>query len=364
METTSATRPLRKRPRPATRRAGSKAGPPALSTARPAANGFLRHSFTPMYQPAAELPDRKVAERDFFTSLSYLKKHYRLDLTECRSLPYPYNILMAERELLGKLKTKGRRRELLISQQEDNGIYLTVKETLSYPIAMYYIPVMSLYELWQQTEHQHCAELLTAVCAYLYNEAGVTYYRDEGTYLYYNYEILEDWLADDRGDEDDYCKQKTALAGARLQGDFIQEKMSATGGCQNIDNLITGFRAVTGFERDCLKVVEVCLKLQQSYPNAEFFKHAGLPDDEAEDYDDDYVTMQEYISFIGSTSDIVSDSLLDMVNSDFNERGGCQELKITTLFNEPKSVFIDELAYGCHVLGLIDDLCTLLNRKP
>lgn len=366
METTSTTRPFRDRPRPAAGRTGSKAKPTAVGTTKPAAHGFLRHSFALMYLPARDLPDRKTAEQDFFKSCSYLKKHYKLDLTACRSLPYPYNILIAERELKNKLKTKSRQRELLIMQQEDNRICLTVKESLSYPIGLYYIPVMPLHDLWQQADYQHCAELLTAVCAYLYKEAGIAYYRDEGRYLYYNYEVLEDWLADDQGSayEDDYARQKTAFADARLQGDFLQVKMRTITSLGNMDSLIKSFQAVTKFEKDCLKIAASCLRLWRSYPDTDFFKHATLSGYETGDYDDDHVTMQEYISFIGSTSDIVSDGLLDMVNSDFNERGGYEELVTTTVFNNPQYLYADQLAFGFGVLELIDALCTLLNQGP
>ena len=320
----------------------------------------------PMYEPAPLLPDRKQTERDFFKSRSYLKKHYRLDLAVSRSLPYPYNILMAGQELQNKLKTKGRHRELSVIGQEDGQICLTVRETLNQYLKLHYIPVMPLYGLWQNPQHLQCAELLTAVCAYLYIEAGLPYYRDEGTYLYYNYEVLEDWIDDDQGGEDGdgYRRQKAALADARSQGIFIQEKMLAPGFRQSLDYLILAFQAVTGFEKDCLKAAKDCLAIWKSYPGADFFKHADLPNDEAGDDDEDYVPMNEYISFIGSTNDMISDSLLDMANSDFNERARCQEPATTTSFDEPKPVYANELAYVESLFKLIDDLCGLLNRKP
>ena len=95
------------------------------------------------------------------------------------------------------------------------------------------------------------------------------------------------------------------------------------------------------------------------------YKHANLQDYEPEDYDDDYIGMHEYFSFVGSVRDSISDDLKNMVNDDFNERMRYQEPEIITFFNEPQTVYYtDELAYEDRLLCLIDDLCTVLYYKP
>jgi hypothetical protein len=366
MQTTSANRTLRQRPRPATRCAGSKAKPATLRTTAPVTDGFLRHSFTPTYAPAQDLPDRSATERDFFKSCSHLQTHYGLELTDFRSLPYPYNLLMAEKELHRKLRVKDKYRHLKIIGQENNEICLTIEETFDEDFCLYYIPVMPIYTLWQNEAHIPCAELLTAVCAYLYAEAGITYYRDEDTYMYYNYEALEDWISDDWGDgeEDEYALEKVALEDAKMQGDFIQAKMMETGFRQSLESLIAKFIALSDFEKACLKVANDCLNIWRDYPNYNLFQHASLQDYEVEDYEDNYVGMHEYISFIGSIDDNLSERLKSMVNDDFNERARYQEPEIITFFNEAQSAYKDELAYEQRAFGLIDDLCTLLYRKP
>ncbi|MBD1362581.1 hypothetical protein IDJ77_02055 [Mucilaginibacter sp. ZT4R22] len=319
-----------------------------------------------MYAPAQDLPDRSATERDFFKSRSYLEKHYGLELTDYRSLPYPYNLLMAEKELHRKLRVKDKYRHLKIMEQENSEICLTIEETFDEEFCLYYIPVMPIYQLWQNEAYVPCAELLTAVCAYLYAEAGISYYRDEDTYMYCNYEALEEWISDDWGDgeEDEYAHEKSALENAKIQGDFIQAKMMETGFRQSLDSLIANFNAVSEFEKDCLAVAQTCLKLGQEFPNANLFRHASLQDYEVEDYEDNYVGMHEYISFIGSINDNLSERLKSMVNDDFNERARYQEPEITTIFNEAQPAYTNELAYEQRAFGLIDDLCTLLYRKP
>lgn len=366
METTSANRTLRPRPRQAARCAGSKAKHATLRTAAPPADDFLRHSFTPMYAPAPELPGRFTTERGFFKSRSYLGKHYGLELTDYSSLSYPYNILMAERELHRKLRVKDKYRHLEIIGQENCEVCLTVAETFDEDFCLYYIPVMPIYDLWQTEAHVPCAELLTAVCAYLYADAGISYYRDDDTYMYYNYEALEEWISDDWGDgeNDEYALKKIALENAKMQGDFVQAKMMETGFRQSLDSLVTNFDAGSQFEKDCLALAQTCLQLGQDYPNANLFQHAGLQDYEAEDYEDNYIGMHEYISFVGSVNDNLSERLKSMVNDDFNERYRYQEPEIITFFNQPQAGYTDLLAYEKQVMQLIDDLCTLLYRKP
>lgn len=366
METTSADRTIRPRPRQAARCAGSQAKPAALRPAATPADGFLRHAFTPMYAPAPSLPDRSTTERDFFKSRSYLQSYYGLELADFQSRPYPYNVLMAERELNRKLRLKDRSRHLRIVEQENTAVCLTVAETFDEDFCLFYIPLMPVYDLWQNEAHVPCAELLTCVCAYLYAGAGISHYRDEGSYMYSNYEALEDWINDDWGDGEDgsYELERQALENAKAQGDFVQAKMMATGFLQNLDSLIAGFQAATDYECDTLSIARSCLQLSRDFPEANLFQHASLQDYEVEDYEDNYVGMHEYVSFIGSVNDHLSERLKMMVNDDFNERSLYEEPEIVTFFNEPGAAYSDELAYEFQVMQLIDDLCTLLYRKP
>jgi hypothetical protein len=322
----------------------------------------------PMYTPDSLLPKRSATEGDFYKSLSYLKKHYGLKLNGYRNEPYPYNILLAEWEINRKLQTRQRYRELQIVEQDDSRTCLTVTETFRSQFELYYIPVMPIYELWQNPAHIACAELLTAVCAFLYIDAGVSYYRDEDTYIYYSYEAIKDWIEDDRGDTDenneDYNREMTALKNSEMQGEFIQAKMMATGFRQSLDILIAGFPPKTDYEKACLTIAKTCWEIWQAYPESNLYSHASLRDYDVQDYDDNYVAMYEYISFTGSVTDILSDRLKNMVNDDFNERARYSEPEVITFFNEPQPAYTDALDFEYRVLRLIDDLCTLLYRKP
>jgi hypothetical protein len=185
--------------------------------------------------------------------------------------------------------------------------------------------------------------------------------------MFRNYECLEEWI-DERAleadDEDDFCRQKYDYESAKLQGDYIQEKMMEKGFRQSLASLIANFCAVSEYEKQCLKIAQTTWELWQSFPDKNLYQNANLQNYEPEDYDDDYVGMHEYFSFIGSVQDGISDDLKNMVNDDFNERCRYQEPETVTFFNEPQKSYTDQLAYEERLLNLIDDLCTLLYNKP
>lgn len=319
-----------------------------------------------MYSAARELPRQTATERDFLKSLSRLSRHYGLPLRDYRALPYPYNILMAERETRRKLQVRGRHRDLRVVETENGRTCLAVRETFDRDFDLYYIPVQPLYDLWQTPGQEPCARLLTAVFACLHREAGVSFYREEDTYLFYTYEILQEWITDGREDmeaEDDE-RQQNDWHRASLHGDFIWAKMLGCDGLTSLESLIADFQPENGFERSCLTIARHCFALWQDYPGRNLYTHASLKDDEAEDDEDNYIALQEYVSFIGSVDDSISDSLLEMVNNDFNERARFQEPEMLTLFDQPRGRYSDELAFAERLFALIDDVCSLLTLKP
>ena len=106
METTPATRPNDQRPQQAARCQGSRAKPTTLHPGGTAADGFLRHRFTPMYEEANGLPEDKGISKGVLNSLAILSGEYGLNLTDVSDKPYPYNLLLAYREAEMQLTEK------------------------------------------------------------------------------------------------------------------------------------------------------------------------------------------------------------------------------------------------------------------
>lgn len=365
METTPANRRIRIGLEQAARYSGGQGQHAEKRTAEPAAYGFLNNSFAPKYIPAEALPKRRETVRDFFKSLTQLKKHYGIRLDDFRSLPYPYNILLAREEAGKAISKKHRQREVFIIEQ-DQQISLSVKEGFRRDYSLYYIPVAPVYRLWQQPEQLPTAELLTAVCGYLYAEAGISYYRDEDTYMYYNYEILTEWMDDLEGeDEEEQLLRQKCLSDAEIAGDFIQEKMMDKALRQSLPDKLNAFTPLTPYQHTAVMVAEKALGLWQTFPGANLFEHSSPIEEDEDDYGcNTTIYMHEYIGFIGSNTDAVSDTLFEMVENDFNERSYAQEPELRTVFNERQTAYTDKLAYAEKVLDLITDLCTLLYQQP
>lgn len=368
METTSATGTIHRRPEPAQRRTGSAQRPHPPRTDGTVANGFLSHSFAPKYTPSGELPKRAQAERDFFKSLSHLKKHYGIATENYRSLPYPYNVLMAKQHIGRAIRESNRIREVFVMAQDDCSVCLTVREAFKQEYSLYYIPVVPIYHLWHKKRQQATAELLTAVCAYLYVEAGLSYYRDEGDYMFYNYEILKDWIEEAKDeDREAYKAQTKNLKEAEKAGDFIQSKMMDKALRESLEELIVAYQPKSAYQQEALAVARSAWELGQAYPQNSLFQHASSIEEDDDDYNYDYnniIYMHESIGFIGSTTDALSENLLSMVENDFNERMRSQEPELLTHFNQSQPRYTDRLAYEERALCLIDDLVTLLLKKP
>ena len=367
MQTAPAARPMGGTARPPKGHAGSCQRPAANRAAAPAADGFLSHSFLPRYAPGEALPERAEAEGDYFQSLSRLGRHYGLKLTSYRRLPYPYNVLMATHYTRRAVQIPDRGRELFIIAQEDKPLCVTVRENFKRGYGLYYIPVVPVYRLWQRKRQQATAGLLTAVFAYLHYEAGICFYRDEGSYMGYNYQILEDWIEEGKAeDRAGYQVKMKNLNEAKAAGDFVWSKMRDPALRGGLAAAVQAFQPKTAYQEQVWDFAQRLWELAQAFPGRDLFQHHSPAEDTDEDgYEyPNTIYMHEYVGFIGSTKDALSDDLFQMVDNDFNERSQMQEPQLVTHFDREQAGYTDELAYEQRLFDLLDDLCHLLSQTP
>ena len=74
---------------------------------------------------------------------------------------------------------------------------------------LYYIPVIPLYQMLRNKRRNKTGLLLLSVCTYLYRIADIPYYRQEGSYLYWIYEMLTEWLEQDEEVDDNHISKKS-----------------------------------------------------------------------------------------------------------------------------------------------------------
>lgn len=367
MQTLSATRPLHQRPRPATRCKGSQVEQASPCTAGIVANGFLRNQFLPKYEASTELPKRELIEATYFKSIKRLTSYYDIATIDVSLYSYPYNLLLSKWDISRKIRIKPRYRELKIEEADDLKITLSVKETINTGSDLYYIPLAPLYKQLQE-DNKLWPKLLLGVCVYLHRKAGVCHYRDSESYICYLYDIMDNWIEDDREtmDDIDYKDQRANLDEMFAIGDKMESLLSDEGNLQQLQTIIKTFQPQNRFETACLKVVKQTLAVWMEFPYSNLYQHITRSEEDDEDdyYGNGKIQVTDYISFIGETSGSVYETMISMTNDDFNERSGVQDFETTVFFDKANGGYKDELGYQEKLIAIINELCELLNELP
>jgi hypothetical protein len=376
MQTLSAITSVQQGLGPVTRCEGSQPEQTPVSPCGFTADGFLNHCFLPLYEQAAELSAIKEVEKGVFHSLSILAKQYDIQVMDVRDKPYPYNILLTywnteQQVCKGKSHT-----ELFIISDDTDKVKLATKEYAATGHTLYYIPVLPLYRLLKSGKDKLSAELLLSVCAYLYHITGVPYYRDEDSYLFYHYEILEDRIENDldQMDERDINLQRSALRSANHYGDIMQRKLFNKYHLEHFAERVQQFHVHSPFGEQCLKLATNALDLWASFPDGFLFRHINdsFPEKENSSEDDEYdeeerdntILLSEIVHFIAENEGSLYDSLAEMVNSEFNEKGNTQEPVLVKVYDNQLDRNTDTLDFEHRLFDLIDNLCILLNDLP
>jgi hypothetical protein len=363
MQTISANRLVRRKSKQIARCPRGKKEQNHFRTFGTPADGFLKHQFLPLLEQGEQLPNQSLSEKGFFKSLSSLTGVYRLEKTTFENRPYPYNILLTHACAQEQLKKSGQDIELSIMQDDNDIITLATKHVYSTGNTLYYIPVLPLYRLLQSKRQKQTAELLLSVFAYLYHIAGIPYYRENGSYLYYQYECMEEWLLDDF-QNDEIQQDNLAISEfnkASYYGDVMLRKIYNPYHLNDFKQRTEKYKANIHFEKECLIIAKKALALLLQYPDHSIFRNTnnGKFQDE-----DQTIKAEQYISFMADCEGQLHENIIRAVNDEFNE---CSEIEEPTLLQ-----FYDEksrpLSMGLHfeylVFPLINDLCTLLNQTP
>jgi hypothetical protein len=341
-------------------------GFPAIRPALPAAYGFLKTRFLPHF--TGQLPAGNEAEKAaFYTSLGELCSHYGICPADTQALAYPYGRSVALHEAQ-RLVQDNYPQHIAIALEEDaRGVpVLNATESYNTQNTLYYIPVIPLHYLLQDRSRKKAAQLLLCTFAYLYHSVGVPYYRDEESYLYWNYDMVSQWVLDDPDgwETDNYNGYVSEINAASHIGEVMLRRLWNPILLNNFEKWASGFVPTDSFGKDCLTIVKKALRLWQDYPEAHLYRHADpdcLPDPE-EGYDDnDCITMEKYIGFVADTKGWLYDSLEQGINSEFGECSSIQEPVLKRFF-DGRMQDDESLDFECRLFPLINDLCYILNN--
>lgn len=326
-----------------------------------ATNGILKCTFLPKLKTAPSVQACQKTERDFYKSLSKLAKHYRIEPMQTNSFKFPYNITLAMWDMENKVKRTNSNWDGFRLVKDSRKTYFIGEERYNTGTTLYYIPVVPLFKMLKDPKRKKTAQLLLSVCSYLYHIVQIPYYRQEESYLYWLYEMMNDWVEQDEETEETES-YKSELKNAEYIGDRIEQKLFNRTNLKVFEQRLNRFKSVDMFDKECWQVACNAFALCTEYPNTTIFSNATLP--EKDPYDDDeneIIGMEKYISFIADTKGWLYESLSDTINNEFNEYGAMEEPTISKRFYGSE-IPTANLDFENRLFGLLNDLSGILYK--
>ncbi len=354
MEYISGTRPLRKRHQSPSRCGSSKNEQIKKCTGRTYGNGFLNHSFQPFWGIA--IASLGKTEREFFNSLSNCCNCYGFEMPDVAALPFPLNVNAAFKAIEEKLNAINEAC-IIISDKKEKAAIATAK-VFDTGHTLYYIPVRPLYHLMQDEQQKPLADVLIAVFNYLYNIAGISYFRKSG-YLSNIYETMEDWIDNDDEDEQYRVGQKQEMNLLKTAGDSIFSLINKPFKIEHAKYLLEQYEKSTGFNIEMYDVCDSLLQLSIDYPNRSIKQNLNtifLGGDGEE-----YIYIEQYVSFFWSSYDELCECLFDMVNNELNEMSEMEEPMSLQIFDEPCQQRRYDFDFETRLFNGINNLTEQLN---
>lgn len=317
-----------------------------------------------MVKSKKKTPDNADAktERDFYRSLSQLAGHYCINPKETQHYGYPYNIALAMDDLRAQLKNNIRYWEDVTLVQEKGKTFLVTEERYNTGATLYYIPVVPLYRMLKNKKHRKPALLLLSICSYLYNIVDVPYYTKQNAYLNYMYEMTTEWLRCDDYNEDipiylNECKQ------AEWVGQIMEQKIFNYNNITIFKHRLESFESRGKLDTECLAIATEAFGLFEQYPNANIFRN--VPNKKETEHDEDeeenIITMDRYISFFADSDGLLYQSVIEAVNTEFQEHTAMEEPGIIKRF-DGNNTGENSLDFESRVFALIDNLIYILNN--
>lgn len=326
-------------------------------------NGFLKCNFLPKLkteQSVQACENMAKTERDFYTSLSQLAEHYNIEPMQTRKFEFPYNIVLGIWDLETKLSRTHTNFDSLELVQDSKKTYLQSKEKYDTGTTLYYIPVVPLYKMLKDPKRKKSAELLVSVCSYLYRIADIPYYREESSYLFWLYEMLNDWVENDDC-MDDTENYKRELRQAECIGNLMEKKLLNRTNLKVFEQRLNQFESQNPFDHECWQIAHNAFALYSEYPTASMFRNGqGYRQDPYEDdFENGTIGMEKYVSFVADTKGWLYDNLVESINNEFNEYGAMEEPTICKRFNGTE-ITANTLDFENRLFALLNDLGALL----
>jgi hypothetical protein len=333
-----------------------------VSACGDATDGFLKVSFLPRPQQskmAKAGQESAKMQSDFYTSLASLTEHYHIVPIPTCHFEYPYNVALALWDLEEKLKKSVGNFSELRLLQDSHRTYLLSEEKFNTGTTLYYIPTHPIYQMLKDPKYKKNAHLLLSVCTYLYHIVGIPHYREQGSYLYWLYEIHREWTEQDE-DREENGRYMREFDKSELIGDWLGQKIFSPMNLTFFEKRLNTFKCSDTFDNESMEVAKKAFDLYSDYPNESIFRNAPLHDrDEDDDMQSESIGMEKYISFISDTKGWLYECIEESINNEFNEYGSMDEPTILKPF-DASELTSTNLDFESRLFVLLDGLCELL----
>ena len=310
--------------------------PTEIRTDSNAYNGFLKCRFLPKQEETPTVQDckeRLKIERDFYQSLSNFARQYNIEPIQTKDFGFPYNIALAMWDLEKKVEQVNEDWNSFKLIRNNRKILFVKEERYYTGTSLYYVPIVPLFQMLKDPRHKQNAQLLLSVCSYLYHIADVPYYRQQNSYLYWIYEMHEDWIEQGDEAEEDMQEFRREFKISKTIGDKIEKKLFNRKNLELFEKRLNHFKSRTDFDHDCYKVASDAFALYTEYPETSIFRNQPTPEQDPYNDDNKAIGMDMYISFVADTKGCLYDNIEESINAEFNEYGSIEEPTIYTPIN-------------------------------
>ena len=310
--------------------------PTEIRTDSNASNGFLKCRFLPKQEETPTVQDckeRLKIERDFYQSLSNFARQYNIEPMQTKDFGFPYNIALAMWDLEKKVEQVNEDWNSFKLIRNNRKILFVKEERYYTGTSLYYVPIVPLFQMLKDPKHKQNAQLLLSVCSYLYHIADVPYYRQQNSYLYWIYEMHEDWIEQGDEAEEDMQEFRREFKISKTIGEKIEKKLFNRKNLELFEKRLNHFKSRTDFDHDCYKVASDAFALYTKYPETSIFRNQPTPEQDPYNDDNKAIGMDMYISFVADTKGCLYDNIEESINAEFNEYGSIEEPTIYTPIN-------------------------------
>lgn len=362
MENTAIVRGTNGKIRPPARCRRDKAQPVKERTRRAHGNGFLNHCFLPFWSFSG---NRDRIAREYFHSLANLCQHFGLPVPKTE-LPFPQNIFSTWQEVEKAVSAIDRNYHCMILQAKGKKAVLCVVKTFDLSHCLFYIPVRA-YWLWSQSAGQErITELVTVIFAYLHQIVDIPFYAENGSFMDYQYDTLEQWIseAEDEGNTDEEEKawhqhQEDTLYEMRRAGGHIMPIIKNPVWLERMESVVLNYHHRDKHELEWELLGIEFLQLYRKYPKRSLYDsiHPDLvyPDEE------ERIRPDQYTSFYWSDRDCFQDELMEMINCGFQEMPVMDEPTAVHFFDTLPDPHKLDFDFENRLFGLIERLRDLLD---